>query len=344
MPWRGRGVAVFENSEVTETEADPLRVKANDEWIDTDYLVIATHVPLMGNAGLLGSALFQTKLAPYSSYVVGAALPKSALPEAEFWDTSDPYYYLRVDAHGTSDYAIFGGLDHKTGQEEDTEARFAELIAMLLKLVPEARVDHRWSGQVVETHDGLPYIGEMADRQFVATGFSGNGTTFGTLAGVMATDAVFGRENPWQELFSVSRKKLRGGTWDYLKENVDYPYYLLRDRLAKAEGDSVADVQPGEGKILKIDGQRVACARDEKGEATLVSAVCTHMGCIVHWNSAERTWDCPCHGSRFKVDGKVLAGPAETPLEPVAAAGPKSPSVRKQTPPRRRSAPPKKGR
>src|SRR5205807_2017944 len=145
---------------------------------------IATHVPLMGITGLGSATLFQTKLAPYSSYVVGANVPKDSVPEASFWDTSDPYYYLRIDVGPKSDYAIFGGKDHKTGQEQDTAQPFHELSAKLLELVPEAKIDRRWSGQVIETNDGLPYIGETAERQFVATGFAGNGMTFGTLAGM----------------------------------------------------------------------------------------------------------------------------------------------------------------
>ncbi len=341
----GDGSAIFENSEAAEMETDPLRVKANGHWISAEHVVIATHVPLMGNTGLLSAAMFQTKLAPYSSYVVGAKVPQGSLPEAEFWDTSNPYFYLRVNAHRSSDYVIFGGLDHKTGQADDTEDRFRRLQEVLHKIVPAARIDHRWSGQVVETHDGLPYIGETAERQFVATGFSGNGMTFGTLGAMMATDWVLGRDNPWQDLFSVSRKKLRGA-WDYLKENFDFPYYLLHDRLSHAEADSIDDVAPGEGKVLKLDGERVACSRDEHGKTTIVSAVCTHMGCLVHWNTAERTWDCPCHGSRFKPDGQVLAGPAETPLEPVSVKSPHSnaASDRKQTRVRRRSVAPDKGR
>jgi nitrite reductase/ring-hydroxylating ferredoxin subunit len=171
----------------------------------------------------------------------------------------------------------------------------------------------------VETNDGLPYIGETAERQFVATGFSGNGMTFGTLAAMMACDAVLGRENPWQDLLSVNRKKVRGGTWDYITENFSYPYYLLRDHLKGSEARSPDEVKRGDGKVLKLDGKQVACSRDSKGKLTTVSAVCTHMGCLVHWNNAEKTWDCPCHGSRFATSGNVLAGPAETPLEKIEA-------------------------
>jgi glycine/D-amino acid oxidase-like deaminating enzyme/Rieske Fe-S protein len=344
----GGGSAIFGDTEASEVQADPMTVVANGKKVKCDYLVIATHVPLMGKAGLLSATLFQTKLYPYSSYVIGAQLPKNTLSEALYYDTTDPYYYLRIDRQPTFDYLIFGGADHKTGQKDSPTACFAQVEAKLKTLLPKAKVTERWTGQVIETNDGLPFMGETAERQFVATGFSGNGMTFGTLGAMMACDAVLGRENPWKNLFAVNRKKLRGGTWDYLKENFDYPYYLIRDRLAPAEGESPADVGAGEGKILKIDGQRVACSRDKKGKLTAVSAICTHMGCVVHWNRPERTWDCPCHGSRFQADGAVMAGPAESPLEQVevesGAHKRKAVSGRKKKPTRPRSASRGKGR
>jgi len=311
------GCKIYERSEATEFLADPIRVKANKRTVSCDYIVLATHVPLMGKTGLVNATLLQSKLAPYSSYVISAKIPRNKYPEACFWDTADPYHYLRIDEIDGKSFAIFGGEDHKTGQADDMEQRYSNLTEKLLQIIPEARVERRWSGQVVETNDGLPYIGETAERQFTATGFGGNGFTFGTLAALMACDAAAGHDNPWQKLLSVNRKKLRGGTWDYLTENIDYPYYMARDWLRAAEAKSPRDVKPGEGKILNVNGQRVACSRSTDGKVSSVSAICTHMGCIVHWNGTEQTWDCPCHGSRFEPNGKVIAGPAETPLEKV---------------------------
>jgi len=278
----------------------------------------------MGKASLVSATLLQSKLVPHSTYAVGARLPQGLYPEALFWDTSDPYYYLRIDRHEDHDYAIFGGVDHKTGQQMDTKTNFQNLVRMLLTHLPQAVVDHHWSGQVFGSNDGLPYIGEVAKGQFAATGYAGNGMTFGTLGAMMACDAAMGRKNPWSDLFSVSRKKIRGGTWDYLRENIDYPYYMIKDRLTRSEGKSVDALAPGEGKILRIDGRRVAAYMDEKGGVTMVSPVCPHMGCIVHWNGAESTWDCPCHGSRFRATGQVLGGPAETSLERVDVTQAKS--------------------
>lgn len=311
----GGGSHVFESTEIDDVQADPLAVTAGPFKITCDYLVVATHTPLTGKAGMLGAMLFQTKLALYSTYALGAKIPSGLLPEASFWDTSHPYYYLRVDHRRGSDYAIFGGEDHKTGQGEGADAAFRRLEQRFRQIVPDAQVDHHWSGQVIETNDGLPFIGEVVDRQFAATGFAGNGMTFGTLAGLMAVDAALGRRNPWRDLFAPSRKKLLGGAWDYLKENKDYPYYLVRDWLARADTDSLAAVPRQQGRIVNLDGRKVAAYRDAAGQLSLCSPVCTHLKCIVAWNDAEQTWDCPCHGSRFRPTGEVISGPAEEPLE-----------------------------
>jgi glycine/D-amino acid oxidase-like deaminating enzyme/nitrite reductase/ring-hydroxylating ferredoxin subunit len=310
----GDGSHVYEETAADEISDNPLTVKANGFSIRCGHLVIATHVPLQGLTGTLGATLFQTKLAPYTSYAVGAKIPHGYIPEASFWDTNDPYYYLRVDRRRGNDYAIFGGEDHKTGQASNPMEHFQRLEQKLLEIIPTAETDHRWSGQVIETNDGLPLIGEMVSKQFVSTGYAGNGMTFGTLGAIMARDAILGRSNPWRELFDVHRKKLRGGTWDYLKENKDYPFYYLKDRISKLDGNNLDGLKPGEGKVVNLDGRKVAAYRNERGALTVKSAVCTHMGCIVRWNGAEKTWDCPCHGSRFKCDGHVLGGPAETPL------------------------------
>jgi glycine/D-amino acid oxidase-like deaminating enzyme/nitrite reductase/ring-hydroxylating ferredoxin subunit len=326
----GKGSHVFENTEVTEVESGPLTIHAGNFKVRCSYLVIATHNPLMGKTKFIDATLFQSKLALYTSYVLGARLPLGLIPEALFWDTTDPYYYLRVEPRSDHDYVIFGGEDVKTGQEDNAQEVFGRLEKQLLNVLPQAQVQDRWLGQVVETNDGLPFIGESAGKQFIATGFCGNGFTLGTLSAVMARDRFLGRKNPWFDLFAVDRKKFHGGTWRYIKENLDYPFYLLRDRLAGAESDSVDDLKIGEGKIIRLEGKKVAAFRDEDGKVTLCSPVCTHLKCIVHWNTADKTWDCPCHGSRFKPTGEVFSGPAEEPLEKLSWPERKKP--RFQTP------------
>jgi glycine/D-amino acid oxidase-like deaminating enzyme/nitrite reductase/ring-hydroxylating ferredoxin subunit len=314
----GDGSHVFEHTEVQEAkeakDTKEIEISAGKHTVRCERVVIATHTPLMGKTNIASATLLQTKLYLYSSYVFGGRLPSGLVPEASYWDTNDPYNYLRVDSHRGFDYAIFGGSDHKTAQD-DPEQSYRDLEQVVRRVLPQLEITHRWSGQVVETNDGLPFIGETSDRQFAATGYAGNGMTFGTLAGMMAHDWATGGKNPWSELFDPGRTKVRGGTWDYVKENADYPYYLIRDRFVGPDARSLRAVRRGEGKIVEVDGKKVAAYRSDTGTTTLLSPVCTHMGCHVKWNDAERTWDCPCHGSRFTPTGSVLSGPAETPLE-----------------------------
>jgi glycine/D-amino acid oxidase-like deaminating enzyme len=207
------GSYAFEKSAAAGFDAKKRRVKINRNWISFDHLVMATNNPLVGLAGIASATLLQTKLSLYTSYAFGAGVPLDTVPEALFWDTRDPYDYLRIDRRRGFDYLIYGGEDHKTGQKKKTEKAYTRLRTRLKKIIPEARIDHRWSGQVICTPDGLPYIGENAARQFIATGFCGNGITFGTVAAIMARDWATGRKNPWTNLFAVDRKKskaLRG--------------------------------------------------------------------------------------------------------------------------------------
>jgi glycine/D-amino acid oxidase-like deaminating enzyme/nitrite reductase/ring-hydroxylating ferredoxin subunit len=313
----GHGSHIFDHSEAGEISAKPLSVKIGQGKVRCSYLVLATHNPLMGNTGTIAAALFQTKLFLYTSYVVGARVPRGAIPEASYWDTEEPYHYLRIDRHRDHDYAIYGGEDHKTGQVKDTARNYDRLEAALRDMIPEAVVDRHWSGQVIETPDGLPFIGETADRQFVATGFGGNGTTFGTVGAMMAVDCFLKRESPWAKLFDVHRTHAFVGTGKYLRENKDYPVFMVKNWLHKAEEKSLASLKRNEGRIIKYDGHKVAAFRNAHGKISIHSAVCTHLQCIVEWNPAEKTWDCPCHGSRFASTGEVLSGPAEEPLAPI---------------------------
>jgi glycine/D-amino acid oxidase-like deaminating enzyme/nitrite reductase/ring-hydroxylating ferredoxin subunit len=307
-----KGCRLFEASEVTEFNSEENSVTCNGFVLRYKHLFIATHVPLQGNANSLSAALLQTKLIGYSTYAVKARLEHDIAQEALWWDTSDPYFYLRVDRDEEGLSVIVGGEDHKTGTVEDTEGCYRRLISKMHALLPCARVENRWSGQVIETVDGLPYIGVTKD-QFIATGFSGTGITFGTLAGMMFHDHVMEITNPWTELFKPDRKKL-SETWNYIRENKDYPYYLVKGLFA-ASSQSERTLAPGEGAILRYESKKVAAYKDQNGHVTLLSPVCPHLGCTVAWNAAEQTWDCPCHGSRFSAKGEVISGPAETALE-----------------------------
>lgn len=312
------GSMICEDTNVANIEEDDDKTVSifttKGKRVRARFVVIATHVPLAGDKSFLLAASFQTKLLAYSSYVVSGLVPTT--PERLMWDVSEPYYYLRFDDSDEGTRAIFGGRDHKTGQAEGIEHRYQELEITLQKFIPTFRADRRWCGQVINTSDGLPFIGFSSSKQFVATGFNGNGITLGTIGGIMARDAILGEASPWTDLFAVSRKPIRKGFWKYLRENMDYPATIISDLLKSPSAEM--PTKSNEGNVVSLGGQKVAYAIDEHGEHHLNSAVCPHMGCLVRWNSAERTWDCPCHGSRFELDGKLKTGPAETDLTPIA--------------------------
>ncbi|HET9929401.1 MAG TPA: FAD-dependent oxidoreductase [Polyangiaceae bacterium] len=266
-------------------------------------VIVATHYPAT-------KTTFQTKLAQYRSYVVAAATEKPL--DALFWDTADPYHYVRSARVGETSYLIVGGEDHKTGQDArggpDGAFERLETYARRFDVNPSVR----WSAQVVESVDGLPYIGQptRGERIYVATGYGGNGTTFGTLGAMLLTDALLGRDNPYAELYRATRFKPLTSLPPLVEENVDFPLHLLRDRLHASPKGSPATLSNGQAAVFHVDGERVAVYRDDDGRLHAVSAICTHFGCQVNFNSSEKTWDCPCHGSRFDVDGAVLDGPA----------------------------------
>jgi glycine/D-amino acid oxidase-like deaminating enzyme/nitrite reductase/ring-hydroxylating ferredoxin subunit len=326
----GQGSMVCEGSEVSFTD-NPHVLSCGPYAVTAPHVVLATHNPLADRASAVSAAIRQSKLSLYTSYVLAATIPEPAeTAAAAYWDLSDPYHYVRADGTAAGVRLIAGGEDHKTGQEADTRRRFAALEDWFRKLIPSAEITHRWSGQVIETADGLPFIGEVAKGQHIATGFAGNGMTFGTLAAMIIRDAITGSgPNPWAGLFDADRSAIARGPLDYLRENADYPYYLIRDRFAGAETRPLRSVRRGEGSLVEVDGRVVAASRDDRGHVTLLAAECTHLGCRVTWNQAERTWDCPCHGSRFADTGEVLAGPAERSLEPVTAGRGREAAARK---------------
>lgn len=313
----GGGSAVFEQTGVTEWHEGARLVTGGGE-LRADRVVMAAHAPVTGLASSLRGDLAQTRVAPYTTYALRARVARGSVPDALFWDTGDPYRFLRVNPRHGHDDVIIGGGDHKTGQPAGNVDPHRDLEAALRELVPDAVVDRRWSGQVWESTDGLPFIGESAPGQFSATGFGGNGLTFGTLAALMAADWITGVVNPWQDLFAWSRTGLAaGGARNYLRENADYPYYRMRDAIVGARGRSLRAIPRGAGRLVEVGERTVAAYRDDDGTLWQREAACSHLGCRVTWNESERTWDCPCHGSRFAPNGAVIAGPATIGLSPV---------------------------
>jgi len=309
------GARIFEKSEVSEFAKEPGRVVVEGHQVEFKHVFIATHVPLQGDSSTLGAASFQTKLALYSTYAIGARIARGSLAEMIWSDTADPFLYLRVEPGAQADYCIFGGEDHKTGQDDQTTDRYRKLEEQLGRWVSGAEIMHHWSGQVVETIDGLPYIGPTSENQFIATGFSGNGMTFGTASALMFRDHVAGSPNRYEEVFDPGRKTASAFA-EYFKQNKDFPIRMIADRMHVEERDP-ASLACGEGCVLEHGGQRIAAYRGEDGTLSTCSAVCPHLGCIVAWNEAESTWDCPCHGSRFTAKGAVIAGPAESDLKKI---------------------------
>jgi glycine/D-amino acid oxidase-like deaminating enzyme/nitrite reductase/ring-hydroxylating ferredoxin subunit len=257
-----------------------------------------------------------TRVAAYRSYVV--ALRADAAPEGLFWDNADPYHYTRREPLDGGGYLlIVGGEDHKTGTEKDTASAFDRLEAYARERFGPLPIAYRWSGQILETVDGLPYVGKAphSGHTYVATGYSGNGITHGTMAGVLLADLALGRDNPWASLYDPSRVKPVASAKDFVAENAGVAAHFVGDRLKKPEAPAVDEVRPGEGKLVRRGGETLAVYREETGALRVCSAVCTHLGCLVQWNNAERTWDCPCHGSRFDPSGEVINGPAVRGLE-----------------------------
>lgn len=299
-------------------EDKPCRVETDHGTIHATHVFVAAHVPVNNRV------LLHTKITAYRSYAIAAAVGAggaSGAPLGLFWDTDDPYHYTRRQEINGRDYLIVGGEDHRTGMDTDTDACYDRLLAYAGEKFGTGEARFRWSGQIIEPVDGLPFIGLNSAEQhvYVATGYSGNGMTFGTLAGMMVSDAILGRPNPYARLYDATRVKPIAGAVDYVKENVVFPVQLLTDRLTSlnAADTPVQALKPGEGAIFTSDEGKVAVCRDRNGVVHGCSAVCTHLGCDVAWNSAEQTWDCPCHGSRFSPDGNVLNGPAVSDLRKI---------------------------
>ena len=272
------------------------------------------------NAPITSKGLFFARPHPRRAYAVAAHVPRGALAGGTWINAGSPVRSLRTaPLDGDEELLIVVGESHRVGQEDDTTERYEALEAFVHGVFPGTRVRYRWSTQDQFSIDGLPFIGQVGEsdpRISVATGFGGWGLTNGTMAGLLIRDAVLGRPNPWAKLFDPNRSSLAHGAGSLVRENVNVAKQLVGGKL-RARPKNVDDLAPGSGSVVTIGGQRAAVFRDEDGSGQAVSGSCTHMGCVLEWNAAERSWDCPCHGSRFATDGSVLDGPATTALEPI---------------------------
>ncbi|MDQ6626287.1 MAG: FAD-dependent oxidoreductase [Verrucomicrobiota bacterium] len=298
--------------------------------IRAKHFVVATNTPINDRY------VIHTKQAPYTTYVIGLRIAKGSVPHALFWDMAEhageedkpvgmiPYHYVRVASGEDGDEVlVVGGEDHKTGQEDDFEQRYSRLEDWTRARWPQAgEVVFRWSGQVMEPEDYMGFIGRNpADKNnvYIATGDSGQGMTHGTIAGILIPDLIMGRANRWEKLYDPSRLSFKSAG-DFLKENINVAAQY-RDYVTGGDVTSLDEIPAGQGAVFRRGLKKIACYRDDAGTVHEMTAVCPHLKCIVHWNRNEKTWDCPCHGSRFDAMGHVMNGPSIADLAPLESDG-----------------------
>jgi glycine/D-amino acid oxidase-like deaminating enzyme/nitrite reductase/ring-hydroxylating ferredoxin subunit len=324
-----RGGRIFTGTRVTEVEEDDrVTVKTmNGQSVTAQAAIVATNCPINDRV------IIHSKQAPYATYVLAFRV-KEKIEPVLLWDTAQtaekekqmlgpiPYHYVRFARDNDGQVLIVGGEDHKTGQATDFEARLARLERWTREHFAFAgEITDHWSGQVMEPVDGVAYIGRNpGDKNvFVVTGDSGNGMTHGTIAGTLIADLICGRESPWVKLYDPSRKTLQPAVVaDYVAENANLVAQLT-DYVTSGDESGADKIRAGEGAILREGAKKIAAYRDEEGRLHKFSAVCPHLKCIVRWDGYEKTWDCPCHGSRFDALGHVLNGPAISDLEGISA-------------------------
>ena len=286
----------------------PAVIQTREHVVSAEAVVVATNVPINDRVTI------HTKQAPYMTYVIAARVPDHAVPHVLAWDTGDPYHYIR--RYG--DLLIVGGEDHKTGQAHDTTQRYERLERWARQRFPiMGPVEFRWNGQVMETQDYLAFIGRNPmdhDNVYIVTGDSGMGITHGTIAGMLISDLILGRSNPWAKLYDPGRVRI-GAAADFVRENSNVALQYT-EWLTGGDVSSADQIKPGSGAIVRKGLEKIAVYRDAQGALHERVAACPHLGCIVQWNAAATSWDCPCHGSRFDAYGKVINGPANHDLAP----------------------------
>lgn len=303
---------IFENSRAVKIqEGEICTVETEGGTVTAQYIIMATHTPL-------GIYFVHTSLGAYREYAVAVKLKGEYPSPGIFWDMlGKEHYSMRVYDSPKGKVLMVLGEIHKTGQKENNGECFDNLEKFLRKRFEVESVEYKWSAQQFKAADGLPYIGLSSGttKTYIATGFSADGLTYGTLAAMIIADDILGNENRWAKTYDASRLTPIASAGKFIKENLNVAAELIKDTLKKADVEYFADIKPGEGKILEIEGKKCAASRATDGELFAVSAICTHMGCTVHWNKAEQSWDCPCHGSRFTQNGEIIEGPAIAPLK-----------------------------
>jgi glycine/D-amino acid oxidase-like deaminating enzyme/nitrite reductase/ring-hydroxylating ferredoxin subunit len=304
----GDGSHIFEQTNATNvSDGDPCEVETDKGVLRARDVIIATHLPFMDRG------LFFAKAHPHRSYAVAAPIDGAAAPDGMFINAGTPTRSVRVLRDGQRTYLNVGGEGHKPATEENTPQRYGTLEEFLQRHWPQAEpVEYRWSTQDYMSVDRVPYIGRLrrgSKHVFAATGYNKWGMTSGTLAAMLLTDRIVGRENEWTELYESKRIKPRASFKKFVKENATAGYHFFADRVRRADEGDPERLGPGEGAIVRLRGRKRAVYRDESGALHVLSPVCQHLYCHVAWNPAEKSWDCPCHGSRYSGDGQVIEGP-----------------------------------
>ncbi|MBD0328554.1 MAG: FAD-dependent oxidoreductase [Thermoleophilia bacterium] len=304
----GDGGRIFEQTRATGIEGSgPCRVVTDRGTLTARDVVVSSHLPF------LDRGFFFAKAHPERSYAVACRISREQDPEGMYINLSPPTRSVRTAYDEGGLLLLLGGEGHKPGAEPDTHARYGALEEFGRRHWGASEFPYRWSTQDYSPLDGVPYVGRLTrrgDHVYVATGFKKWGMTNGTAAAMILGDLVLGRDNPWAGLFDSKRLTPRASAPRFVKENATVARHFVGDRLDRGEAAEVETVAPGEGRMLRVRGRKTAVYRDEGGRVHALSPVCTHMGCHVGWNPAERSWDCPCHGSRFGGDGTVIQGPA----------------------------------
>lgn len=310
--FESQGGVILQHCRVEDVEEnDILEAKTSMGSIRARHLIYATHIPP-------GVNLLHFRCAPYRSYAMAVKLRNDNYPKALAYDMYDPYHYYRTQDIDGELYLIVGGEDHKTAHEDNTEACFTRLEAHIKTYYDVERVVNRWSSQFFEPADGLPYIGHLpggAQNMWVATGFGGNGMTYSHVSALVFHDIFVARESKYADLFNPNRIKPVAGFANFVKENADVVTHLIGGYFSHEKIESLSELAHGEARIVKYEGHRLAIYKDENGQLHAVNPVCPHAKCSVAWNNAEKSWDCPCHGSRFSYDGELLTGPSRSDLE-----------------------------
>jgi glycine/D-amino acid oxidase-like deaminating enzyme/nitrite reductase/ring-hydroxylating ferredoxin subunit len=305
----GDGSHVFELTRVRDVrEGDPCVVDTARGPIRARSVVLATHLPI------LDRGFFFAKTHPKRSHVVAARVAADRAVAGMYISTETPTHSVRSAPDGDGRLLLIGGEGHKTGQEPRTDARGERLAAWARERFGVEDIAYRWATQDFYSVDRVPYVGRLRRRSsgiLVATGFGGWGMSNGVASALVLADLLLGRPNSWATLYDAKRLKPVTSAVDFAKENANVAKRWLGDRARAAAADESLDaLAPGEGRVVRLNGQLVGVRRDASGALHAVSAVCTHLGCVVSWNPAEESWDCPCHGSRFAADGTAIQGPA----------------------------------